>query len=122
MSGALPPLYRRWIEQLLGRPIPTEKKAMCSKYAMVLAAGDAGNPDQRYFTPVTRCSDRHPEPRTDHPGGHLPASVRPAVASRGAGAAARGSGAYAQRLPDPARRFGRTDRKLRIAGDNGVWK
>lgn len=55
MASALPPLYERWVDQLLGRPIPPESEATCSRCAMLAGGGEERSSVRRYFDAVTRC-------------------------------------------------------------------
>ena len=55
MASALPPLYERWVGQLLGSPIPPEVEATCQDCAMIAGSERAGRADQTYFDSTTRC-------------------------------------------------------------------
>ncbi|MDP2304612.1 MAG: hypothetical protein Q8P18_01125 [Pseudomonadota bacterium] len=50
---ALPPLYARWMDALLGGHIPKETRATCSNCAMAPPAGEPMGPGQ--FDPTTKC-------------------------------------------------------------------
>jgi hypothetical protein len=55
VTSALPPLYARWVDQFLGRIIPSELEATCQHCVMVVGGDEAGSPDRRYFDSTTRC-------------------------------------------------------------------
>jgi hypothetical protein len=52
---ALTPLYKRWIDDLLGGPIPRESKATCDDCAMCLKPGDEAASDDQFFDPAIKC-------------------------------------------------------------------
>jgi hypothetical protein len=53
--SALPPLYSRWMEQLLGGPIPPESDATCTKCAMLRPEEGDVYRDEHYFHPDAKC-------------------------------------------------------------------
>jgi hypothetical protein len=53
--SVLPPLYARWIDELLGAPIEPETHATCADCAMCAPAGTPPDPDARYFNPRVKC-------------------------------------------------------------------
>ncbi len=53
--SVLPPLYSRWMEQLLGGPIPTESDATCAKCAMLRPEEGDISRDQFYFRADAKC-------------------------------------------------------------------
>jgi hypothetical protein len=53
--SVLPPLYARWIDDLLGAPIEPETNATCSDCAMCAAAGAPPDPGGLYFKPTVKC-------------------------------------------------------------------
>jgi hypothetical protein len=61
MASALPPLYARWVDQLLGCPIPVETEATCQDCVMVAEGSDTGSPGRRFFDSTTRCCTYLPE-------------------------------------------------------------
>src|SRR5215471_13758616 len=54
-AGALPPLYARWIDDLLDGPIPAETRATCDDCVMCPKPGDTINPEDRFFEPSIKC-------------------------------------------------------------------
>ncbi len=58
-ESPLPQLYARWIEQLLGGPIPSEKDATCGNCAMMSPAKPQG--DGLFFNPQTKCCSYVPK-------------------------------------------------------------
>jgi hypothetical protein len=61
MANILPPLYERWIEKLLGSPIPPEEEATCQNCAMVADPDGAESEDQTFFDSTTRCCTYLPD-------------------------------------------------------------
>lgn len=62
LPGPLPPLYARWMDELLAAPIPNESRATCNDCAMWLKPADA--PDQPppvVFRRDTKCCTFQPE-------------------------------------------------------------
>jgi hypothetical protein len=53
-SFTLPPLYAKWIGQLLGAPIPTETRATCSDCVMCKKLEPVSSAD-KYFHPFAKC-------------------------------------------------------------------
>ena len=54
-ASALPPLYARWIDELLQAPIEPEVHATCSSCAMVPAKGRPPAAKTEYFNPRLKC-------------------------------------------------------------------
>lgn len=54
LPSALPPLYARWMEELLPGPIPRETEATCDDCAMWPGHGDQPRTDF-FFLPETKC-------------------------------------------------------------------
>jgi hypothetical protein len=52
---ALPLLYARWVDSLLGTPIPDERRATCDACAMCTDVGVPPGRTDRYFDPNTKC-------------------------------------------------------------------
>jgi hypothetical protein len=61
VSNVLPPLYDRWVADLLGRTVPAETGADCRNCVMVAGGRRSGDPGRRYFDSVTRCCTYLPE-------------------------------------------------------------
>jgi hypothetical protein len=55
VASLLPPLYERWVNELLGRAIPPETEATCRGCAMLAEGAGNHSPDRRYFDSTTRC-------------------------------------------------------------------
>lgn len=55
----LPPLYARWMDELLAGPIPKESEATCDECAM-LSPGDESNGATEFFNPQTKCCAYEP--------------------------------------------------------------
>jgi Fe-S-cluster containining protein len=53
--AVLPPLYARWMDSLLGGPIPGERHATCDACAMCRPAAEPPGRDGYYFDPGTKC-------------------------------------------------------------------
>jgi hypothetical protein len=53
-STALPPLYARWIGDLLPGPLPRESEATCGDCAMLAGHGETGSAEL-FFNPETKC-------------------------------------------------------------------
>jgi hypothetical protein len=68
--SVLPPLYSRWMEQLLGGPIPPESDATCAKCAMLRP--DEGDVCRNlfYFRADTSAAPMCPNCRTSLWGRH----------------------------------------------------
>jgi Fe-S-cluster containining protein len=56
---ALPPLYRKWVDQMLGQDIYTEPRATCDDCAMCQAVHPPASQDQ-YFNPQVKCCSYYP--------------------------------------------------------------
>jgi hypothetical protein len=54
-ASSLPPLYARWIDDLLGAPIEPEAHATCSTCAMAAPKGAPPDPEADYFNPGVKC-------------------------------------------------------------------
>src|SRR5215467_14532461 len=52
---ALTPLYKRWMDDLLGGPIPRESRATCDDCAMCRKPGDEAASDNQFFDPAIKC-------------------------------------------------------------------
>ena len=59
-ESVLPPLYARWIDELLQRQIPEESKATCSECAMCRTQ-DSPPPQEVRFNDATKCCTYHPD-------------------------------------------------------------
>ncbi len=55
LSGPLPPLYARWMSELLPGPLPAERYATCGDCAMCATAGPARTAQLGTFNPATKC-------------------------------------------------------------------
>jgi len=56
MASALPPLYDRWVSELLaGGSLPVESKATCGSCAMVADAPERSRADSRFFSAQAKC-------------------------------------------------------------------
>ncbi len=58
--SVLPPLYARWMGELLDRPLPREREATCDDCAMLPAEGEAHDP-RVHFDAVAKCCSYLPE-------------------------------------------------------------
>jgi Fe-S-cluster containining protein len=56
---ALPPLYRRWVDQILKQDIYSEPRATCDDCAMCSAVHPPATQD-KYFNPNVKCCSYHP--------------------------------------------------------------
>jgi hypothetical protein len=54
-ASVLPPLYARWIDDLLGAPIEPETNATCADCAMGAPANAPPDPEAVYFNPRVKC-------------------------------------------------------------------
>ena len=54
-TSVLPPLYARWIDDLLGAPIEPETHATCADCAMSAPANAPPDPEAVYFNPRVKC-------------------------------------------------------------------
>lgn len=54
-TAALPPLYARWVDELLASPIPAETRATCEDCAMCDPAGEHPDGSASYFSPQVKC-------------------------------------------------------------------
>jgi Fe-S-cluster containining protein len=54
-ASVLPPLYARWIDDLLGVPIEPETHATCSNCAMAAPKGTPPDPEAAFFNPRVKC-------------------------------------------------------------------
>lgn len=59
-TAVLPPLYARWIDALLGDPIPPEPRATCDDCAMCAPPGETPDPGIEYFSPRVKCCSYQP--------------------------------------------------------------
>ena len=91
----LPPLYARWMAELLPEPIPRESRATCDNCAMVGPTDEPRNSHSHYFSPALKCCTYVPTLRNFLVGGILNDS-------------------------DPAAELGRATVIKRIAGGVGV--
>src|SRR5689334_23221482 len=60
-SPVLPPLFDRWIRELLPGPIPVETKATCSSCAMLPPEGEARSRGEQFYAADTKCCTYPPE-------------------------------------------------------------
>ena len=60
-SEPLPPLYARWVAELLGGAIPREAAATCDECAMCVSGAEAPGPGGIYFDRVVKCCTYLPE-------------------------------------------------------------
>jgi hypothetical protein len=60
-AASLPPLYARWMDDLLGGPIPHESKATCDDCAMCAKPGDEIGPQNTFFDPAIKCCSIVPD-------------------------------------------------------------
>lgn len=61
-SDVLPPLYARWMDELLPGPIPAETEATCDDCAMCAKTGDTqSTPSGYYFDPSVKCCTYFPD-------------------------------------------------------------
>jgi hypothetical protein len=58
---SLTPLYARWMDDLLGGPIPRESRATCDDCAMCAKPGDPAGGDESFFDPAIKCCSTVPE-------------------------------------------------------------
>src|SRR5262245_26034784 len=59
--SVLPPLYARWMDELLGQPIAPERSATCDSCAMVAPPTEATAGSAFYFSPETKCCTYLPQ-------------------------------------------------------------
>jgi len=59
-ADGLPPLYARWMRELLGGPLPAETRATCGDCAMLPRTADPAGTDY-FFTPQIKCCTYLPE-------------------------------------------------------------
>ncbi|HZE98498.1 MAG TPA: hypothetical protein VE981_15810 [Planctomycetota bacterium] len=59
--GALPPLYSRWMRELLKDTVRGEPQSTCDDCAMCPSAGVKPQPNDRYFSPDVKCCTFVPE-------------------------------------------------------------
>src|SRR4029077_8749799 len=57
----LPPLYAKWVGDLLGGAIPREFRATCDNCAMREGTGEGAGAAHYYFDPVIKCCTYIPE-------------------------------------------------------------
>src|SRR5436190_896530 len=57
-TPVLPRLYARWVEDLLGAPVPPEPRATCAECAMLPQPGEP--PGATSFHPDVKCCTYHP--------------------------------------------------------------
>lgn len=55
VSSPLPPLYAKWLDELLGGEIPPEIRATCHDCAMCESGGDHQQHGSRFLNPQTKC-------------------------------------------------------------------
>ena len=67
----LPPLYSRWIAELLPGPIPRESRATCDNCAMCAPSGLQDADQKEYFDPDAKCCTFVPELHNFLAGGIL---------------------------------------------------
>ena len=72
--ASLTPLYSRWMDELLGAPIPRETKATCDDCCMCAKPGEVTGCDDRYFAPDIKCCSIVPELSNFLVGGILSSS------------------------------------------------
>ena len=80
---SLPPLYARWMDDLLGGPVPQETKATCDDCAMCAKPGDEVAAAALSFDPSVKCCSIVPELSNFLVGGILDANGADAVALQG---------------------------------------
>jgi hypothetical protein len=80
---SLPPLYARWMDDLLGGPVPQETKATCDDCAMCAKAGDEIASADSCFDPSVKWCSIVPELSNFLVGGILAANGDDAVALAG---------------------------------------
>jgi hypothetical protein len=61
LTAALPPLYSRWIDEVLSGPVPEETAATCSNCAMCSKDGAPASGPGFFFNPETKCCTYIPE-------------------------------------------------------------
>jgi len=61
ITTVLPPLYARWMDDLLRAEIPHETRSTCDDCAMCAPAGESAGKDSFYFSPVTKCCTYQPK-------------------------------------------------------------
>jgi hypothetical protein len=62
IAASLPPLYARWLDQLLDGPIPAEANATCHDCAMLLTESERSAPlAESEYNPDTKCCTYLPE-------------------------------------------------------------
>lgn len=61
IATVLPPLYARWIDDLLASPIPHETRATCDDCAMCAPEGTNPPDGTQYFSPRTKCCTYQPK-------------------------------------------------------------
>ncbi|HEX7252122.1 MAG TPA: hypothetical protein VF376_04505 [Thermoanaerobaculia bacterium] len=59
-TAVLPPLYARWIDALLGDPVPPETRSTCEDCAMCAPPGETPDPGIHYFSPRVKCCSYQP--------------------------------------------------------------
>jgi hypothetical protein len=99
-SEPLPPLYEKWIAELVGGAIPRESRATCDNCAMCAAKQPESSAQTYYFDPVIKCCTWVP---------NLPNFLVGRILSEAGPSDV-----------DPAAQFGRATVEKRIAGGIGV--
>jgi hypothetical protein len=61
ITTVLPPLYAKWMDDLLRSPIPHETRATCDDCAMCAPEGERSGNGTLYFSPVTKCCTYQPK-------------------------------------------------------------
>src|SRR5215467_5791722 len=81
---SLTPLYARWMNDLLGRPIPRESRATCDDCAMCAKPEDHPSADdESFFDPAIQCCSTIPELSNFLVGGILAADPESIVSIQG---------------------------------------
>ena len=80
---SLPPLYARWMDDLLGGPVPQETKATCNDCAMCAKPGDEIAAADSCFDPSVKCCSIVPDLSNFLVGGILDANDDDPVALEG---------------------------------------
>jgi len=60
-DSSLPPLYDKWLSQLLGAIVPDETKATCSNCAMIVSDSSSTTSPSQGFLPSTKCCTYTPK-------------------------------------------------------------
>ena len=70
-GAEFPPLYSRWLAELLPGPIPRETRATCNDCAMCAPDGHQDGAEKEYFDPAIKCCTYVPEIHNFLAGGVL---------------------------------------------------